>query len=229
MTVRNFGNRIDYILTGWNATQAQRLRQQVDWIIEKLVQLAGPSFTTPTLNIRLVPGKSGGVKIFDPLVSENPRIDLGEHYSVKLLIHELYHVWLCPYNLGVNTDLRWTESLAAFEESMAHAAAEFIEEQYQQEHPEHILSINKSTAIYDLRNQDYLTSVSFWSDQNGMGKAYVKYEMGATAIRKILVMRPNFYKEFLGLLAERINTDSDFEFSRELVLNLMGEIGLATA
>ncbi len=106
----------------------------------------------------------------------------------------------------MSNNLTWTESLAAFEESMAHAAAEIVELKYQEELDySYVPEINKYTAIYDLYNQDYLTSRSFWADRNGMNKTITKYEMGATAIRKILVIEPDFYKILFSLVAERIN------------------------
>jgi len=226
MKVRNLGNRLSYTLSGgWSAANTQFLNTTIPWIIDKLLELAGPSFTDGTVDIHFVPGKLGGVKIFNAQDPTNPQIDLGAHYSLKLLAHELYHAWICPYNLGVDEDLNWTEALAAFEESMAHAAAEVIEIKYKEEvDPDYRLSINRSTAIYDLRNKENLTSVSFWADQNGMSKAITKYEMGATAIRKILVVKPNFYIEFLEELAEEINTNPDFAYSRELISNLMERV-----
>ena len=62
---------------------------------------------------------------------------------------------------------------------------------------------------YDYQNTDVLTTTDFWSDGAGTGIYWLRYEMGAAAIIKILKEYPSFAEDFNRAYYARLDADRE--------------------
>ncbi|HYN15352.1 MAG TPA: Ig-like domain-containing protein, partial [Terriglobales bacterium] len=78
---------------------------------------------------------------------------------------------------------------------------------------------------YDFQNRPVLRGTDFWSDGGGTGLYWLKYEMGAAAIRKINLESPGFYKAFNQQYYSLINANpTTVRPTRALIVSIIKTI-----
>lgn len=163
-----------------------------------LVQLYGPPALSYTLTVvrdlRYV-----NTNEFVPSLNEMLK---GDGFYPQLFTHELVHAFRDTYILAMDQNWNFDPTLDGFEEGFAQGVSYEAMNQYVATYPNdpivpgNSLWGSSNDWDYDFQNMLVLRGTDFWSDGGGTGLDWLKYEMGAAAIRKINLESPGFYKAF---------------------------------
>lgn len=145
----------------------------------------------------------------------------------QLLTHEIIHAF--RDNVILSSDALWNfdPTLSGFEESFAQGMSYVCMNRYIQMHPaDPVVPGNTVYGSsyewdYDYNNIDILTTTDFWSDAGGTGIFWLRYDMGAAAVLKILRENPAFAQDFNRDYYASLNADHDLTPSRELLRDIV--------
>jgi hypothetical protein len=155
------------------------------------------------------------------------------HIYPQLLTHELIHAW--RDNVVFASDLHWRYSpvLSGFEESFAQGVSFACMNRYVERYPmDAVVPGNTSYGSsfdwdYDFENTDLVTTTDYWSDASGTGIFWLRYELGAAAILKVMTEYPSFPRDFNRVYYERLNADHALRPSRELARDIIRQVAPA--
>jgi hypothetical protein len=145
----------------------------------------------------------------------------------QLLTHEIIHAF--RDNVILSSDVYWSyeSTLSGFEESFAQGISYVCMNRYVQLYPADPVVPGNTLYDsfygwdYDYQNTDILTTTDYWSDGGGTGIFWLRYEIGAAALLKILKDHPDFVRDFNREYYNRLNGDHDLTTSRGLMLDLV--------
>jgi len=148
----------------------------------------------------------------------------------QLLTHEIIHAFRDNVILSSDDNWNYDPTLSGFEESFAQGMSYVCMNRYVDLYPADLIvpgnTIYGSSYDwdYDYHNTDILTTTDFWSDYGGTGVYWLRYEMGAAAIIKILKNYPNFAYDFNREYYARLNADNALTTSRELMRQIISGV-----
>lgn len=148
----------------------------------------------------------------------------------QLLTHEIIHAFRDNVILSSDDNWNYDPTLSGFEESFAQGISYVCMNRYVELYPADPVvpgnTIYGSTYDwdYDYHNTAILTTTDFWSDASGTGIFWLRYEIGAAAIIKILKNYPNFSYDFNREYYTRINADHALTTSRELMRQIISGV-----
>ena len=152
------------------------------------------------------------------------------HMYPQLLTHELIHAFRDNVILASDSLWRYDPTFSGFEESFAQGVSYACMNEYVKEYPSgpFVTSLSIFGSFYDFdydfQNTDLLTTTDFWSDGGGTQIYWLRYEMGAAAIHKIMIDYPNFPNDFNTLYYQRLNSDHNLRVSRNLIKDLISTV-----
>jgi hypothetical protein len=213
--------------TGWTQDEIDKMNSFISKLYPILVDLYGPPADNYTVNI-VRDLRFSGTNMFVPSTDE---IHKDDSFYPQLLTHELIHAFRNDHLLSSDQDWKYDTTLSSFEESFAQAVSYEAMNKYVQLYPNDSLVPGNSLWgssfdwDYDFQNTDELKGTDFWSEGGGTGLFWLKYEMGATAIRKINLESPGFYKRFNKEFYARINANpTSVRVSRPLIVDIIKTI-----
>lgn len=167
-----------------------------------------------------------GSNIFIPSLDQ---IRMNDNFSPQLFTHELIHAFRNDYGLTMDQNWDYNSTLSGFEESFAQGVSYDAMNQYFKLYPNDGIvtgSLWDSSYEwdYDFQNLPILRGTNFWSDSGGTHLYWLRYEVGAAAIRKIQIEMPGFYQAFNQEYYKRLNADSTLRPSRALIVDIISSI-----
>jgi hypothetical protein len=195
------------VTTGWSPAQVDTMTSFFTRMYPVLVRLYGPpadSYTvTAVRDLRYT--KSN---VFFPSLDE---IHMADSFSPQLFTHELIHAFRNDRLLSSDAHWNFDATLSPFEESFAQAVSYAAMNEYVATYPNDPIvpgtSLWGSSADwdYDFQNLPVLRGTDLWSDGGATGLFWLRYEMGAAALRKVELESPDFYLRFNQEYYRRIN------------------------
>lgn len=207
---------VDYA-GGWRAGELDSLRHFVGRMLPIITELYGP----PSHDYTLTLVKDPSFRYTNVFYSGPNEVRMFQMFP-QLLTHELIHAYRDNVLLASDAQWHYSATLSGFEESFAQGVSYACMNRYVELHPDDpIVPGNSSYGssydwTYDFDNNDLLTTTDFWSDWGGTGIFWVRYEMGAAAITKILRENPAFARDFNAAYYASLNADHALRPSRDL-------------
>ena len=194
---------------GWQASQVTALSSFFNKMYPLLLQIYGPPADSYTVTV-VRDLRYSSSNIFLP-ASDEIRMDDG--FFPQLFTHELLHAFRNDHILSSNQNWTFDPTLSGFEESFAQAVSYDAMNRYVQAYPTdsqvpgNSLWGSSNDWDYDFQNMTELRGTDFWSEGGATGLHWLKYEMGAAAIRKINIESADFYRRFNQEYYARINAN----------------------
>jgi hypothetical protein len=209
----------------WSAGELSDL----EWFLARMLPIIEEIYGPPShsYTVTLVNDSSYvNVAIFFPGANE---IHMNRLYP-QLLTHELIHAF--RDNVILSSDDLWNfnPTLSGFEESFAQGISYVCMNRYIEMYPaDPVVPPNTLYGSfyewdYDYNNNDVLTTTDFWSDAGGTGMFWLRYEMGAAAVLKILKDCSGFARDFNRDYYTSLNADHDLTPSRGLVREIVSRV-----
>jgi hypothetical protein len=193
--------------TGWSAAQVATMTTFFDRMYPVLVDLYGTPADSYTVSaVRDL--RYTRSNVFFPSLDE---IHMSDSFSPQLFTHELIHAFRNDRLLSSDHNWNFNATLSPFEEAFAQAVSYEAMNDYVTRYPTDPLvpatSLWGSSADwdYDFQNVATLRGTDLWSDGGGTGLYWLRYEMGAAALRKVELESPDFYRRFNAEYYRRIN------------------------
>jgi hypothetical protein len=192
---------------GWSAAQVATMSAFFDRMYPVLVKNYRPPAESYTVTV-VRDLRYTGSNIFFPSLDE---IHMADSFSPQLFTHELVHAFRNDRLLSSDQNWNFNSTLSPFEEAFAQAVSYESMNDYVATYPSDPVvpatSLWGSSADwdYDFQNVAELRGTDLWSDGGGTGLYWLRYEMGAAALRKIELESPDFYRRFNAEYYARIN------------------------
>ena len=219
-------NNITYSFSGgWLQSEKDTMQLFLDKMIPILKSVYGPP--SHSYNVTLVKDSLySNTNIFFASIDQIHMLKM----SPQLLTHEMIHAF--HENVVIASDSLWRYSpvLSGFEESFAQGISYFCMNKYVQMYPNDPIVPSSSLFgsfyewDYDFQNTDIITTTDFWSDQSGTLIYWLRYEMGAAAIEKIMNEYPNFAKDFNSTYYQMLNTNHELYPTRTLIRDIIASV-----
>ena len=210
--------------TGWQPDQIAALSSFFNKMYPFLLQLYGPPADSYTVTV-VRDLRYHSSNIFIPATDE---IRMDDGFYPQLFTHELLHAFRNDHILSSDQNWNFDATLSGFEESFAQAVSYEAMNLYVLAYPNdsqvpgNSLWGSSNDWDYDFQNMLELRGTDFWSDGGATGLYWLKYEMGAAAIRKINLESPGFYQRFNQAYYARINADPvNVHVSRSLIIDII--------
>ena len=219
-------NNITYsFLGGWMQSEKDTFQLFLDKMIPIIKSVYGPP--SHSYNVTLVKDSLySNTNIFFASINEIHMLNM----FPQLLTHEMIHAF--RENVIIASDSLWRYSpvLSGFEESFAQGISYFCMNKYVQMYPNDPIVPSSSLFgsfyewDYDFQNTDIITTTDFWSDGSGTGIYWLRYEMGAAAIAKIMNEYPNFAKDFNSSYYNMLNANHQLYPTRTLMRDIIASV-----
>ncbi len=159
----------------------------------------------------------------------------GDLDQPRLMIHELIHGYRDNVCLSTNNLWHYEPTLSGFEEGFAEGVAIVVMDIFIGLYPNffvgdaHKLHWNQEGGMpfewdYDFQNHHQVTTQDFWSSDIATGSHWLRYGMGATAMKKMFYEDPNVFKNFNAEYYSRMNADHTLIPDRALVVDIFNTI-----
>lgn len=195
--------------TGWTPAQVTQMTSFFNRMYPILESIYGPPADSYTVTaVRDLRYSSSN--IFIPSLDE---IHMDDAFIPQLFTHELVHAFRNDRLLSSDQNWNFSSTLSPFEEAFAQAVSYEAMNDYVAVYPNDPLAPASSLWgssndwDYDFQNVDELRGTDFWSEDGATGLHWLKYEMGAAALRKIELESANFYRRFNQEYYARINAN----------------------
>jgi len=232
-------NEITFEYNGWSSTQIDILTTFTD----RMKPIIRDVFGHPSHSHKVVI-KNRNVGAFYAEQSDTIYIAASEIFTNRrfhLLTHEIIHAWKDNAILAINENWGYDSLLSAYEEGTAQIVAHDCINQYINQYGnDYDLSgvptiLNKTYLSspytswdYDFRHQTALTSGAFYTDSGDAatdrGLTTERYEMAASALKKIQVEYPNFYKDFNQEYYRRLSENNFLTVSKNLIIDIIASV-----
>jgi hypothetical protein len=195
--------------TGWTPEQTALIGAFFNRMYPILVQNYGPPADNYTVTL-VRDLRYHNSNIFMPSLHE---IHMDDGFYPQLFTHELVHAFRNNHLLSSDQNWNYDPTLSGFEESFAQAVSYDAMNSYVAAYPNDTIVAgntlwgSSSDWDYDFQNTGELRGTDFWSDGGATGLYWLRYEMGAAAMRKIEIESPGFFKAFNREYYRRINAD----------------------
>lgn len=219
-------NNITYSFSGgWMQSEKDTFQLFLDKMIPIIKSVYGPP--SHSYNVTLVKDSLySNTNIFFASINEIHMLKM----FPQLLTHEMIHAF--HENVIIASDSLWRYSpvLSGFEESFAQGISYFCMNKYVQMYPNDPIVPSSSLFgsfyewDYDFQNTDIITTTDFWSDGSGTGIYWLRYEMGAAAIAKIMNEYPNFAKDFNSSYYNMLNANHQLYPTRTLIRDIIASV-----
>jgi len=213
------------IIAGWDSTNQFLMNHFIERMKPIITEIYGsPSHTYTVTLVRNLRYASSNVFLSGP-----NEVHMGAFYP-QLLTHELIHAYRDNVVVASDSLWRYNPHLSGFEESFAQGVSYLCMNRYIELYPADI--IVDSTYLYgsgndwdyDFQNTPAITTQDFWSDAGGTGIFYLRYELGAAAVRKIHIEDPDFFKNWNAEYYARLNADHALVPTRDLMLGITAAV-----
>ena len=219
-------NRMTIAYAGdWRPTQIDTLQHFLARMLPIIHEIYGPPSHAYTLTL-----------VRDPFYTYTnvffPSLDEVHMFGIypQLLTHEILHAW--RDNVILSSDRFWNfhPHLSGFEEGFAQGVSYACMNRYVELYPgDEIVPGNTSYGStydwdYDFHNTDAVTTEDYWSDYGGMGIFWLRYEMGAAAIIKIMRRYPGLARDFNVEYYRRLDADHELRTSRALARDIIRHV-----
>ena len=210
---------------GWSQSEKDSISMFLTRMIPIIKNIYGPPSHSYTVTL-VKDSNYSSTNVFFPGTNE---IHMLRMYP-QLLTHELIHAFRDNVLLASDSLWRYNSTLSGFEESFAQGVSYVCMNKYVEEYPNGPIVTSSSIFgsfydfDYDFQNTYLLTTTDFWSDDGGTGIYWLRYEMGAAAIHKIMMDYPNFPIAFNTLYYQQLNADHTLRVSRDLIKDLISTV-----
>jgi len=149
----------------------------------------------------------------------------------RLMIHELVHAYRDNVGISSNSNWHYDPVLSGFEEGMAEGVALIVMDIFIDRYPNffngdrHKIHWNQARGMpfewnYDFQNHTQVTTQDYWSSSQATGSHWVRYGLGASAMKKMYyedsLIFLNFNTEYYG----RMNANHALLPTRNLVVDI---------
>ena len=159
----------------------------------------------------------------------------GDLDQPRLMVHELVHAYRDNVSVSSNDEWHYAPELSGFEEGMAEAVAIVVMNRFAELYPnfwngeEFRIRWNHARGMpfewdYDFQNHKQLTTHDYFSSDIATGSHWLRYGTGATAMRKIYIEDPDFFKNFNAAYYAALNADHLVVPSRSMIANLIANV-----
>ena len=207
---------------GWDSTEIAYFDHFLSRMIPIIKDIYGPPALTNTVTLVKNLFYSGS-NIFFPGQNE---IHMSDVIIPQLLTHELVHAF--RDNVILSSDANWNyhPKLSGFEEAFAQGVSYEAMNKYIEMYPNDM--VVDSTYLfgssvdwdYDFQNTPNITTEDYWSDAGGTGIFWIRYELGAAALKKLYIEDVDISKKFNFEYYSRLNTNHTTTNSRNLIIDI---------
>lgn len=159
----------------------------------------------------------------------------GDLDQPRLMVHELIHGYRDNVTLSSNPEWHYDPELSGFEEGMAEGAAIVVMDKFAELYPnfwngeEFRIHWNHARGMpfewdYDFQNHEQVTTQDFFSSDIATGSHWLRYGLGAAAMRKMYIEDNDFFKNFNAAYYAALNADHALLPSRTLITNLIANV-----
>ncbi len=205
----------------FTALQAAKIQGFYDLVIPIIRSVYGPPSRTHTvtaINDSYATGRNTYYNGPDWISTSYAVNSSGDLDQPRLMIHELIHAW--RGNVCISSDSLWhyKPALSGFEEGCAEGVAIIVMDLFMAQYPnyftgpEHKIHWNQEPGMpfewyYDFNNHSQITNADFWSSDQATGSHWLRYGMGAAAIKKIWIEDHDALKKFNAEYYTRMNAN----------------------
>ena len=159
----------------------------------------------------------------------------GDLDQPRLMIHELIHGYRDNVCLSTNNLWHYEPTLSGFEEGFAEGVAIVVMDIFIGMYPNffvgdaHKLHWNQEGGMpfewdYDFQNHQQVSTQDFWSSDVATGSHWLRYGLGATAMKKMYYEDPNIFKNFNVEYYSRMNADHTLVPSRAMIVDIFSVV-----
>jgi gliding motility-associated-like protein len=159
----------------------------------------------------------------------------GDLDQPRLMIHEIIHGYRDNVCLSSNAEWHYDPILSGFEEGFAEGVAIVVMDIFVGMYPNffigdaHKVHWNQANGMpfewdYDFENHPQVTTQDFWSSDIATGSHWLRYGMGATAMKKMYYEDNDVFKNFNAEYYARMNADHTLLPSRALVVDVFATV-----
>lgn len=153
----------------------------------------------------------------------------------RLMIHELVHAYRDNVTLSSDNEWHYDPYLSGFEEGMAEAVAIIVMDKFAELYPnfwngeEFRIHWDHARGMpfgwdYDFQNHEQVTTEDFFSSDIATGSHWLRYGLGAAAMRKIYLEDNDFFKNFNAAYYAALNANHSLIPDRNLIVNLINSV-----
>jgi len=211
----------------WTADQMNSISAFFTKMYPLLLQLYGPPADSYTVTV-VRDLRYHSSNVFLPSTDE---IRMDDGFFPQLFTHELTHAFRNDHILSSDQNWNFDATLSGFEEGFAQAVSYDAMNRYVLAYPNdsqvagNTLWGSSNDWDYDFQNMAELRGTDFWSEGGATGLHWLKYEMGAAAIRKINIESPDFYRRFNQEYYARINANpATVRVSRSFIVSVIATV-----
>lgn len=211
-------------IAGWRSDQIAAMTTFFNKMYPLVRQIYGPPADDYTVTI-VRDLRYSSSNIFLP---DNDEIRMDDGFYPQLFTHELLHAFRNDHLLSSNQNWDFDPTLSGFEEGFAQAVSYEAMNRYVQTYPNdtqvagNTLWGSSNDWDYDFQNTLELRGTDFWSEGGATGLHWLKYEMGAAALRKINIESADFYRRFNQEYYARINANPiTVKVSRAMIVDVI--------
>jgi len=210
------------VISGWSDDQRARLNDFIGKMYPIIESVYGSPSSSYTVTLVMDLWWSDSAVFYN----STDEIYMDEiHY--QLLTHELIHAFRNDVTISSDSNWDYDDTLSGFEEGFAQAVSYECMNRYIEAYPNdpyvntNVIWLPDYGWEYDYQNLKQLRTTDFWSDTDGTGIVWRRYEMAAVAMIKINIESPGFYKAFNEEYYARINVDETWRPTRETIIEII--------
>lgn len=219
----------------FNGTQAAELATFYNLVNPIVKEVYGPPARNHTVNV-VNDGYATGTNVYyngPNQISTSYRINAsGDLDQPRLLIHELVHAYRDNLTLSMDSTYHYHSYLEGFEEGMAEAVAIIVMDIFIERYPnffngdEFKIHWNQSRGMpfewtYDFNNHEQVTTQSFFSTDIATGSHWLRYGLGAAAMKKCYIEDSLFFVNFNAEYYARLNNNHALIPDRAMMLDVI--------
>jgi len=222
----NQNNEITLAMSGeWRSGEKDSINMFLSRMMPIIKEIYGPPSTSYTVTL-VKDSAYKNTNVFIPSANE---IHMFKMFP-QLLTHEMLHAFRGSVLLASDSLWRYDATFSGFEESFAQGISYACMNKYVELYPAGPIVTSASSFgssydfDYDFQNTNEITTTDFWSDTGGTLIYWVRYELGAAAIHKILLENLGFGKAFNNAYYNALNNNHAQRVTRELIVSLIASI-----
>lgn len=155
----------------------------------------------------------------------------GDLDQPRLMVHELVHAYRDNVTLSSDAEWHYDPQLSGFEEGMAEAVAIIVMDIFIERYPNFFngdgfkIHWNHSRGMafewdYDFQNHPQITTENFFSTDIATGSHWLRYGLGAAAMRKLYIEDSLFFRNFNAEYYSRLNNNHALLPNRTLLVDV---------
>ena len=159
----------------------------------------------------------------------------GDLDQPRLMIHELIHGYRDNVGLSSNSEWHYLPTLSGFEEGMAEGVAIIVMNIFIDRYPnffngdDHKIHWNQAKGMpfewnYDFQNHKQVTTEDYWSSDQATGSHFIRYGLGASAMKKMYYEDSLIFVNFNEEYYNRMNADHTLLPTRALMVDILKTI-----